>query len=47
MDSLMRLGFSFDDTDIQKGVNWFIKHQDDDGLWRATYQKKKYQELDL
>jgi hypothetical protein len=47
MDSLMRLGFSSDDADIQKGITWFVEHQDKDGLWRATYQKNNYQESDL
>jgi hypothetical protein len=36
MDSLMRLGFSSVDADIQKGIAWFVEHQDKDGLWRVT-----------
>jgi hypothetical protein len=47
MDSLMRLEFSSDDADIQKGLDWFIEHQNSDGVWRASYQKNKFHHSDL
>lgn len=35
------MNFSSDDPDIKKGIDWFIKNQDSDGLWKLTYQKEK------
>ena len=40
MDSLMRMEFSAQDEDIQKGLNWMIDNQGEDGLWRTSYGKK-------
>jgi hypothetical protein len=36
MESLLLLGFSNDDLDIQKGLEWFLKNQQDDGLWNVS-----------
>ena len=37
LDSLSRLGFSRKDSDIRLGLDWFFKHQKEDGLWDLTY----------
>jgi hypothetical protein len=37
LDSLWWLGFSRDDEDIQKGLDWLIANQEDSGLWKARY----------
>jgi hypothetical protein len=37
LDSLSRMGFARDDPDIVKGLEWFVDHQEPDGLWNVTY----------
>lgn len=37
LDSLMSLGFSSQDQEIQNGLDWLIKNQGEDGLWKAHY----------
>jgi hypothetical protein len=37
LDSLWWLGFSADDGDIQKGLDWLIANQENSGLWKARY----------
>jgi hypothetical protein len=41
LDSLSRLGFSAQDEQIRKGIDWFITHQDLDGLWPTSYGSGK------
>jgi hypothetical protein len=41
LDSLSWLGFSADDADIQKGIDWFISNQEENGLWPTGYGKGK------
>ncbi len=41
LDSLSWLGFSADDADIQKGLDWFISNQEESGLWPTSYGKGK------
>jgi hypothetical protein len=41
LDSLSLMGFSKDDADIQKALNWFVDHQESSGLWKTTYVKGK------
>ncbi len=36
MESLLLLGFSRDDPDIQKGLEWFLENQQGDGLWNVS-----------
>ncbi len=40
MESLARLGFTADDPDIQKGLQWFFEHRKEDGLWDLEYGRK-------
>ncbi len=39
LDILSLQGFSTDDTDIVRGLEWFIDHQQSDGLWPTGYDK--------
>jgi hypothetical protein len=45
LDTLGKLGFTREDADIAKGLDWFIQHQEEDGLWKAYYEKRP--EMDL
>lgn len=38
LDSLSRMGFSRDDPDISRAVDWFVEHQRPDGLWSTSYK---------
>jgi hypothetical protein len=44
LDSLSRLGFEKEDVDIARGLNWFITHQENDGLWPTGYGSGKKSE---
>ncbi len=39
MDSLSRMGFSRDDPDLGRAVEWFVKNQRPDGLWSTSYKE--------
>ena len=41
LDSLSWIGFSCDDVDIQKGLDWFKSEQEESGLWPTAYGKGK------
>ena len=45
LDSLSLLGFSADDEDVQKGLDWFVSNQGENGLWRTSYEQAKRKEL--
>jgi hypothetical protein len=45
LDSLSRIGFSVDDKDIQEGLDWFVSHQKEDGLWDTSYELAKRREV--
>jgi hypothetical protein len=38
LDSLSRMGFSRDDPDIKRGLDWLVQHQRPDGLWSVSYK---------
>jgi hypothetical protein len=38
LDTLSRLGFSADDPDIRRGLDWFVKKQRKDGGWTLKLQ---------
>ena len=38
LDSLSRMGFSRDDLDIRRAVEWLVEHQRPDGLWSTSYK---------
>lgn len=37
LDTVSWLGFSRDDPDIQKGLDWLVANQEETGLWKARY----------
>lgn len=37
LDTLSRMGFSADDPDIRRGLDWFIANQGPDALWEHGY----------
>jgi len=37
LDTLFRMGFSAQDADVRRGLDWFIAHQQPDGLWEHGY----------
>ncbi len=41
MESLALLKFSADDSDINRGLQWFFENQRKDGLWECSYGGKK------
>jgi hypothetical protein len=45
LDTLSRLVFSREDPDIRLGLNWFVRHQKDDGLWDLTYVPGKSEKV--
>jgi len=40
LESLALLGFNADDPDIKRGLDWFIKNQQEDGLWKLESDKE-------
>jgi hypothetical protein len=39
LDSVSLIGFSKEDEDIRKGLDWFVHNQGEDGLWLTGYGK--------
>ncbi len=39
LESLRGMGFTADDTDVQRALAWFVKNQAPDGLWPTGYDK--------
>lgn len=37
LDSIARIGLSKDDEQIEKGLNWLVDHQKEDGVWNVSY----------
>jgi hypothetical protein len=37
LDTLSLMGFTMEDPDIMKGLDWFISEQEEDGLWPNGY----------
>jgi len=46
LNSLSLMGYSRDDPDIRKALDWFVEHQLSDGLWRLSYVKGTSERLD-
>jgi hypothetical protein len=40
LESLSLLGFTKDDSDIKKGLDWFTNNQQSDGLWKLENSKE-------
>ena len=45
LDSLSLMGYSKDDPDIRKALNWLVENQLSNGLWRITYLEGKREGL--
>lgn len=45
LDSLSVMGFSADDADVRKGLDWFVTHQEPNGLWKTGYEQAKSKEV--
>jgi hypothetical protein len=41
LDSLSYLGFSSQDEQVTRGIDWFLSHQESDGLWPTSYGSGK------
>lgn len=41
LDSLSLMGFSRDDADVRKGLDWFVSNQQENALWDTSYGKGK------
>ncbi|MGD6935261.1 MAG: prenyltransferase/squalene oxidase repeat-containing protein [Candidatus Bathyarchaeia archaeon] len=39
LESLSLMGYSKDDPDVWKGLNWLVENQQKDGLWNLIYAK--------
>ncbi len=46
LDSLARMGFSAQDGQIRKGLDWLREHQEPGGLWRVSYKNPGEKEKD-
>jgi hypothetical protein len=33
--------FAAEDADVERGLGWFVSHQEDDGLWPTGYGQGK------
>jgi hypothetical protein len=39
LDSLSKMGFSRNENEVKKGLEWFILKQEKSGLWKRSYSK--------
>ncbi len=44
LDTLARLGFGKEEAEIARGLDWFLSHQEEDGLWPTGYGKGRQAE---
>ena len=47
LDCLYHLGFSIEDKDIKKGIEWLLINQNESGLWATKYDKGDKNKLEL
>ncbi len=47
LDSLSLLGFSKDDSEIEKALDWLIIRQEENGLWKYSYAGAQDKEIHL
>ena len=38
LDSMSRIGFTTDNPQVKRGMDWFVEHQSGDGLWENSYR---------
>jgi hypothetical protein len=41
LDSMSLMGWASDDADVHRGLDWFMFHQEEQGLWATGYGKGK------
>lgn len=41
LDTLSQLGFEPGDADVQRALQWFVDHQQADGLWKTSYEQPR------
>jgi hypothetical protein len=41
LDTLSLLGFAPSDEDVRRALQWFVDRQQDNGLWRTSYEQPK------
>ena len=46
LDSLYNLGFTIEDKDIEKVIEWLLINQNENGLWNTKYDKGEKEKLD-
>ncbi|MBI5533079.1 MAG: hypothetical protein HY898_10205 [Deltaproteobacteria bacterium] len=39
LDTLSLMGWSAQDSDVRRGVDWLVAHQQPDGLWKTSYSR--------
>lgn len=44
LDSLSLMGFSASDSDVARALRWFADNQQEDGLWKTSYEQVKRKE---
>jgi hypothetical protein len=37
LDAVTRIGVSGDDEDVSRALDWLVSHQEENGLWKASY----------
>ncbi len=47
LDTLYSIGFTLKDKDIEKGIEWFLTHQDNSGLWPTKFDKGEKEKVAL
>jgi hypothetical protein len=35
------MGYTADNASVSKALDWFAENQDEDGLWRTSYEQTK------
>ena len=45
LDSLSLIGYTAEDGDTGRGLDWFVSHQEANGLWRTSYEQAKRKAL--
>ena len=40
------MGYSKEDSDIERALNWLIENQCSDGLWKLNYAKRGKQDIE-
>ena len=47
LDSLSLIGLTAEDRDVKRALQWFVDHQERNGLWKTSYEKAKDRSMRL